>query len=65
MHRNWGEDKLYYRGDDGELWSIDRALTDLRDPDPFVVVSAGRACCRLEDLAQLAALVADLGGPGV
>jgi hypothetical protein len=59
-HRSWGEDRLYFRGDDGRLWSIDRALTDLGDPDPFVVVSAGRCVLRMEDLVQLAEIVRSL-----
>ena len=61
VHRNWGEDALYFRGEDGRLWSINRALTDRRDPDPFVNFSRGRAMCRVVDLVELADLVADLG----
>lgn len=61
VHRNWGEDALYFRGEDGRLWSINRALTDRRDPDPFVTFSCGRATCRMADLVELADLVAKLG----
>jgi hypothetical protein len=39
------------------MLSIDRALTDLGDPDPFVIVSAGRAVFRMEDLLQLVTVV--------
>jgi len=34
--------------------------TDVEGPDPFLVVSAGRSCFRVEDLLALAALVAAL-----
>mgnify|MGYP001562319802 CR=1 FL=1 len=61
VHRNWGEDALYFRGEDGRLWSINRALTDRKDPDPFVTFSGGRAACRTADLVELADLVAELG----
>ena len=36
------------------------AWTDVEGPDPFLVVSAGRASFRVEDLLALAALVAGL-----
>lgn len=43
------------------MWSINRALTDRRDPDPFVAFSCGRATCRMADLVELADFVAELG----
>jgi hypothetical protein len=61
-HRNWGEDRLYFRGDDGRLWSVDRALTDWRDPDPFVELSAGRAVLRVDDVQELAVFMRALQG---
>jgi len=39
---------------------VDRELTDLRDPDPFVTVSAGRACCRWVDLVEMVEVVTEL-----
>ena len=61
-HRNWGEDKLYFRDAEGRMWSIDRALTDQRDPDPFVTISSGRSVFRMEDLKDLAQITQDLAG---
>lgn len=43
------------------MWSINRALTDRRDPDPFVTFSGGRAACRMVDLLELADLLGELG----
>jgi hypothetical protein len=40
------------------------AWTDVEGPDPFLVVSAGRACFRVEDLLALVALVAELAVEG-
>jgi hypothetical protein len=38
--------------------------TDVLEPDPFVVVSAGRSCFRLADLLALRRLIDELGaGP--
>lgn len=59
-HRSWGEDRIYFRGEDGRLWSVDRALTDLRDRDPFVTFSRGRANLTLAGALQLARVVRDL-----
>jgi hypothetical protein len=48
----------------GRLSSIPLSFTDLVDPDPFVVVSAGRAWLGLKDLLRLTEFVdeAGLGG---
>jgi hypothetical protein len=35
--------------------------TDVVDPDPFVVMAAGRSLFRVEDLLTLADLLAELG----
>jgi len=38
------------------------AWTDVVEPDPFLVVSAGRSNFRIDDLLALVALVAELDG---
>jgi len=53
----WQSDLVYFLDAAGELTSVPAAWTDLVAPDPFVVVAAGRAAFRAEDLAQLAELV--------
>src|SRR4029077_7833782 len=40
--RNWGEDRVYCRDEDGELFSLPAAWTDVAPADPFVVIAAGR-----------------------
>ena len=39
--RNWGEDRVYCRDADGELFSLPAAWTDVALADPFVVIAAG------------------------
>ena len=53
----WQSDLVYFLDAAGELVSVPTAWTDLVAPDPFVVVAAGRAAFRAEDLVQLADLV--------
>jgi hypothetical protein len=58
--RNWGEDRVYYHDERGELGSLPTAWTDVADVDPFVVMSAGRSPFRVADLLDLADLVRQL-----
>jgi uncharacterized protein DUF5372 len=60
--RNWREDRVYVRGEAGDLLSLPAAWTDVCAEDPFVVVAAERAPFRTEDLLALAGLVAALSG---
>jgi hypothetical protein len=55
---NWGEDLLYYHDPKGALVSVPARWTDRIPADPMVTVSAGRSPFRLEDLLELARLVA-------
>jgi hypothetical protein len=56
----WGEDRVFFRDEEGQLRSMPTAWTSVAAPDPFVVVAAGRCLCRYEDLVALGALVRDL-----
>ena len=58
IRHNWGEDMLYYRDPKGTLVSVPARWTDRIAADPVVTVSAGRSPFRLEDLLELARLVA-------
>ena len=58
IRHNWGEDLLYYRDPKGTLVSVHARWTDRIPADPVVTVSAGRSPFRLEDLLELARLVA-------
>ena len=63
--RNWGEDRVYCRDADGELFSLPAAWTDVAPLDPFVVVAAGRCPFTAEGLLAVADLVDRLrSGPG-
>jgi len=53
---------VWYERSDGSVVSIPRAWTDWATPDPFSTLAAGRAHFRPERLAELAALIAALGG---
>ena len=52
-----------YRDEAGHLATIPAAWTDVPAPDPVVAVSAGRLPFRLQDLIELARLVASLRAP--
>ncbi len=54
---NWGEDRVYYLDDSGELRSILASCTDAGGADPFVEMAAGRSFFRYEDLLRLAFLL--------
>jgi hypothetical protein len=58
--RNWGEDRVYYHDEGGELGSLPTSWTDVADVDPFVMVSAGRSPFRVADLLDLADLASQL-----
>jgi hypothetical protein len=57
-HRNWGEERVYYRDEAGELCSLPLAWTNLAKIDPFVTISATRSVFRISDLLELARLLA-------
>jgi hypothetical protein len=57
--RNWGEHRVYFFDEQGLLRGLRADWTDVFPADPFVVVSAGRATFRFQDLRELSWL---LGG---
>jgi hypothetical protein len=57
---NWGEDRVCFYDERGELKSLPAAWTDVVEPDPFVVVAAGRSPFRVEDLLALADVLSSL-----
>ena len=59
----WGEHRVFFRGPGEErVRSLPAGWTDIEGVDPFVVISAGRAHFRVEDLLALAGLVRTLKG---
>ena len=47
---NWGEDRVWLREEDGELFSLPAGWTDAVAPDPFTVIAAGRCPFTTDDL---------------
>ena len=58
--QNWGEDRVYFHDDQGQLRSLSAGWTSFGSDDPFVVVSGGRSAFRTTDLLQLAGLLSEL-----
>jgi hypothetical protein len=65
-HRqNWGEDRVYLRDEDGELFSLLAGWTDAGGVDPFTVIADGRCPFTTDCLLALADLIGRLRGqPG-
>jgi hypothetical protein len=60
-HRlNWGEDRVWLRGEAGDLFSVPAGWTDAVAPDPFIVIAAGRCPFTADGLLAAADLVARL-----
>ena len=60
-HRQtWGEDRVYTLDTEGRLKSFPTAWTSAGAVDPVVAMGAGRAHFRVEDLLELARLMASL-----
>ncbi len=49
--------RVFYCDEDGRIRPIPIAWTSLAEPDPFCVVSDGKALFRVEDLLELARLI--------
>jgi hypothetical protein len=60
-HRlNWGEDRVWLRDEDGQLFSLPAAWTDAAAADPFTVIAAGRCPFTADGLLAVADLVTRL-----
>ena len=55
----WGEARVYFYDDEGELRHLPAGWTDVEETDPFVAVANGRAHFRPGDLLRLSELVTD------
>ena len=60
MRQNWGEQRVMFFDEAQRLRSLPLAWTSVAPADPFVVLAAGRALFRMEDLCRLAHLLAAL-----
>lgn len=58
VHRhNWGEDRVHLHDENGQLFSLPAAWTDVAPVDPFVVLADGRCPFTTADLLALADLI--------
>jgi hypothetical protein len=59
----WGDKRVIFRDDTGGLARVPLSWTSLAPSDSFVIIAAGRAHFRPDDLRQLADLLARLDIP--
>ena len=64
VRRTWGEDRVFFFGEDGTQKSLPRGWTDAADVDVFVAVAAGRSLFRVEDLLVLTDIIDGVRGGG-
>jgi hypothetical protein len=57
FRRDWGDDRVGYCNESDSQATIPISFTNLRTPDPFVEMAAGRTRFRVEDLIELTKLV--------
>jgi hypothetical protein len=55
--QNWGEDRVHLHDENGQLFSLPAAWTDVAPADPFVVVAAGRSPFTIDGLLAAADLI--------
>ena len=55
--RTWGEDRVFFFGDDDRQVSLPRGGTDAGDVDAFVAIADGRSALRVADLIVLAEVI--------
>jgi hypothetical protein len=60
--RSWGHECIDLHDDHDGIITVPIGWTDAAEPDPFVVVSAGRSHFRVEDLVRLVHLIEGLQG---
>ena len=58
--REYGEERVYYRDQNGRMRFLPVRWTSLAAPDPFILAAAGRAYFRVEDLIRLAEQMREL-----
>jgi hypothetical protein len=58
---NWGEDRVMFFDEAGRLRSLLASWTNVDEPDMFSQAAGGRSFLRADDLANLAALIDEMG----
>jgi len=64
LKQNWGEDRVFYRQEDGRITSIPACWTSIYEPHPFNVISKGRSVFRFQELLELTRLIEDFMSEG-
>ena len=62
--QNWGEDRVYFQDNQGQLKSLSAGWTSIGPDDPFQVIAAGRSAFRTSDLLELVDLLNKLQEAG-
>jgi hypothetical protein len=57
VRQAWGEYRVYFYDDDGNLMLLPASWTDAQAVDPFVQESDGKSLFRADDLLALAELI--------
>lgn len=55
--QNWGEDRVYFHGDAGQLTALPARWTSVFTSDPFAVLSAGRSPFCFAQLLELVRMI--------
>ncbi len=55
--QNWGEDRVYFHDDAGQLVALPARWTSVFPTDPFAALSAGRAPFCFAQLLELARMI--------
>jgi Family of unknown function (DUF5372) len=58
--QNWGEDRVMFFDEAGRLRSLLASWTNVDEPDVFSQAAGGRSFLRVDDLANLAALIDEM-----
>jgi hypothetical protein len=58
--KSWGEDRVTYIDESGQMCSIYTSWTDVIEEDPFVTISNGRCHFRFDDLKKLSSIMKDI-----
>ena len=59
--QNWGEDRVMFFDEAGRIRSVLASGTNVDEPDLFSQAAGGKSFLRLDDLANLAVLIDEMG----
>ena len=57
IRRSWGEDRVYYQDEQGQVRALPTGWTSAAPADPFVTLAAGRCPVRVVDLLAMVDLL--------